>query len=181
MAKCLILYSSLSGNTEKVAHRIRGAFRQNGWECDMFKIVKGFDLWHPPFDFDNYDFLCVGSPTIMALPTQEVVELMRQHSRKKSGMRKVEPGPRGAIAFATYGGAHLGPREADACLALLEIEIEHLGFKSVGRFCCPGKYVDYATPEWYHGDIRARPNAQDLQKAADFVQDVLQSGQVQVA
>jgi len=35
--------------------------------------------------------------------------------------------------------------------------------------------VDYATPEWYHGDIRDRPNEQDLQNAETFVEGILQS------
>ena len=114
----------------------------------------------------------------MALPTQEIVEVMRQSSRKSAGMRKVRPGPKCGIACATYGGAHLGPREAEANLTLLEIEIEHLGFKSIGTFSCPGKMVDYATPEWYHGDIRDRPNDADLQRAAQFVKDTLRSDSV---
>jgi len=176
--KCLILYASNTGNTEKVAFKIRETFDKHGWECDVFKIGRGYDVKNPPFDFDDYDFLCAGSLTFYALPTQEIVEVMRQSSREKAGMRKVEPGPKCAIAFATYGGAHLGPREAEANLALLEIEIEHLGFKSVGTFSCPGKMVDYATPEWYHGDIRDRPNEQDLQRAADFMEEILQSDEV---
>lgn len=38
-------------------------------------------------------------------------------------MRKVEPGPKFGIAFATHGGAHLGPREAEANLTLLEKDL----------------------------------------------------------
>jgi hypothetical protein len=178
--KCLVIYASHSGNTEKVARRMRDTFVKHGWDCDIFKIEDSFDIINLPFDFDEYDFVCVGSWTYMALPTPQIVDLMRFNSREKTGKRKIEPGPKCAIAFATYGGAHLGPREAEANLKLLEIEVEHLGFKSIGTFSCPGKMMDYATPELYHGDIRDRPNQQDLQDAEEFIGQVLQSEAVRV-
>ncbi len=177
--KCLVIYSSMSGNTEKVALRINKTFEKNGWKCDVFKIGKDLDVKNPPFDYGDYDFLCAGSPTIFALPVQEIIEVMRQNSRKL-GMHKLVPGPKCSIVFSTYGGAHLGPREAEACLTFLAIECEHLGFKTIGEFSCPGKYVDYATPEWYHGDIRDRPNEKDLKNAAGFVEKVLQSKEVEM-
>lgn len=60
--KCLIIYSSYTGNTEKVALRFKNTFEREGWVCDVFKIgKKAKDILHPPFDIDKYDFVCVGS------------------------------------------------------------------------------------------------------------------------
>jgi len=136
--KCLVIYASHSGNTEKIALRMRDTFIKHGWDCDIFRIGEGFDIANMPFNFDDYDFLCAGSWTYMALPMIDIVNVMRFNSREKTGKRKIVPGPKCGIAFATYGGAHLGPKEADANLKLLEVEFEHLGFKSVGAFSCAG-------------------------------------------
>jgi len=52
---------------------------------------------------------------------------------------KIVPGPKNGIVFVTYNGGHLGPKEAEPALSLLELEIEHLRFKCIGKFSCPGK------------------------------------------
>ena len=75
--KSLVLYASMTGNTEKVALRFKKVFDKNGWECDVFKIEKNTDLKNPPFDYHNYDFLCVGSPVIASLPVKDVIEILR--------------------------------------------------------------------------------------------------------
>ena len=60
--KSLILYSTMTGNTEKVAMRFRKVFEKKGWVCDIFKIDKKTDAINPPFNLEDYDFLCIGSP-----------------------------------------------------------------------------------------------------------------------
>ena len=77
--KCLIMYSSYTGNTEKVALRFKSTFERNGWECDIFKIrKKAEDILHPPFDVNDYDFLCVGSGIRVHLPYNEVLNVLRR-------------------------------------------------------------------------------------------------------
>ena len=78
--KCLILYSSYTGHTEKVATRFKSTFEKNGWECDMFKVRrKAEDIFNPPYDLANYDFLCVGSGVISHLPYNEILSAIRWH------------------------------------------------------------------------------------------------------
>jgi len=178
--KCLIIYSSFTNNTEKVAMRIKETFEKKGWTCDSFNVEKNIDVENPPFNYDDYDFICAGSAVIWALPSDKVVNVMRIQSRK-TAYNKIVPGPKCGIVFATYGGAHLGPKEAEAALKLLEIEIEHLKFRCIGSFSCPGKYVNHDTPDWYHGDIRNRPNKDDLNRAAQFIEDKIQSKEVMAA
>jgi hypothetical protein len=77
--KCLILYSSYTGNTEKVALRFKSTFERNGWECDIFKIrKKAEDILNPPFDVNNYDFICVGSGIRLHLPYNEILNVLRR-------------------------------------------------------------------------------------------------------
>jgi hypothetical protein len=79
-----------------------------------------------------------------------------------------------AVVFITYAGYEFGPKEADPAAELLALELEHIGFQYIGRFCCPGKYVDDPMPRTYHGDIRDRPDERDLLKAQMFIEEKLE-------
>jgi hypothetical protein len=77
--KCLIIYSSITGNTEKVALRFKSTFEREGWECDIFKIRKrAEDILNPPFDIHSYDFLCAGSGIMVHLPYNEILNVLRR-------------------------------------------------------------------------------------------------------
>ena len=58
--RSLIVYESRTGNTEKVALTFKGVFEKAGWKCDMFKIDSKTDVHNPPFDYGDYDFVCIG-------------------------------------------------------------------------------------------------------------------------
>jgi len=90
--KCLIIYASWTGNTEKVAMRFQKVFKEKGWDVDTFKIDHHTDVKNPPFDFDVYDFLCVGSPVIHKKPVEEVMSVLAGAPLPPS-----EGGPRGAF------------------------------------------------------------------------------------
>ena len=75
--KCLIMYSSLSGNTEKVALRFKDTFEKHGWECDNFKVTGKTDIMNLPFKFKDYDFVCVGSGLILHLPSEEILNAIK--------------------------------------------------------------------------------------------------------
>jgi hypothetical protein len=79
-----------------------------------------------------------------------------------------------AVVFITYAGYEFGPKEADPAAQLLALELEHIGFQYIGRFCCPGKYVDDPMPRTFHGDIRDRPDERDLLKAQMFIEEKLE-------
>jgi hypothetical protein len=79
MAKrCLITYSSITGNTEKVALRFKETFEKQGWQCDIFKVGKqAEDILRPPFDIPSYDFVCAGSGLRAHLPYNEILNMLR--------------------------------------------------------------------------------------------------------
>jgi hypothetical protein len=206
--RSLILYSSWTGNTEKVAIRFKKVFEEKGWTCDAFKIDKKTDIANPPFDYGDYDFLCAGSPVIIGQPTEEMIAILtktpysphqfqptREDIAREAALRKdpdympqpprrppkdhkpvgkIVPGPKKGVAFVSYGGVHLGPKEAASALAALENEIEHLRFECIGSFACPGKHGNQPTPDWYHGDMRGRPSERDLVKAEIFLAEKLE-------
>jgi hypothetical protein len=206
--KCLIAYSSFTGNTEKVALRFKETFEKNGWQCDLFKVRKNAeDILRPPFDIRKYDFVCAGSGLRAHLPYNEILNMLRgfrtgmdpritlrnrdetipyitepvpeippQKKDPKNFHRKIVLGPDSprAVVFITYGGYEFGPKEAEPAVQLLALELEHVGFQFIGKFCCPGKYLDDPTPRTFHGDIRNRPDEKDLLKARMFIEDKLE-------
>lgn len=201
--KCMILYSSFTGNTEKVARRFKETFENHGWQCDLFKVKpETEEILSAPFDIHQYDFVCVGSGAWGHLPYKGVLAMLsgfmwgfgprRKHSNDdlmtflnapipkksvaKSAHGKIVLGPDSpkAVTFLTYGGYEFGPKEAVPALQLMALEIEHVGFQCIGSFCCPGKYLNDPMPRTYHGDIRDRPNEQDLLKAQMFIEEKLE-------
>jgi hypothetical protein len=208
--KCLITYSSITGNTEKVALRFKNTFERHGWQCDIFQIrKKAEDILNPPFDPQKYDFWCAGSGLRAHLPYNEVLNMLRrfrtgmdprivlrgrdetipyitepmpevspigQSSRVPAFHRKIVLGPdsKKSVVFVTYAGYEFGPKEAEPAMLVLALELEHIGFKCIGQFCCPGKFLNHPTPGTFHGDIRDRPNENDLLKAQMFIEDKLE-------
>jgi hypothetical protein len=76
--KCLIAYSSFTGNTERVALRFKETFEKKGWQCDIFKVrKKAEDILRPPFDIRQYDFICAGSGLRTHLPYNEILNMLR--------------------------------------------------------------------------------------------------------
>jgi len=75
------------------------------------------------------------------------------------------------IVFITYAGYEYGPKEAEPAVQLLALEMEHVGFQFIGKYCCPGKYLDDPTPRTFHGDIRDRPNEKDLLRAEHLIEE----------
>ena len=210
--KSIILYSSLTGNTEKVALRFKKVFDKQGWECDIFKVDKNMDFRNPPFNLAEYDFFCVGSYVVLDWPTEEIINLLVKNplsghsgepTREELARRgespkapdgppqgappaggqeeqprprpraKIIPGPQKGIVFATYGGMHLGPKEAIAALAQMDLEMEHMGIKCIGHFSCPGKHGNAGGDTW-HKDLPLRPNERDLLRAELFLEEKLE-------
>ena len=188
----------MTGNTEKVAMRFKQVFEKMGWECDLLKIKQDTDLRNPLFDCNDYDFICVGSWVQNSLPSEKIIDAMHHNPgsahysadadpNKKPGVEevmrrqrthKVQPrkitfdhGDKKGIVFVTFGGVHMGWKEALPALVLLEHEMEHLHFQSAGRFSCPGFF---GPPEGWFKDWTQRPHERDLLKAQIFLEEILE-------
>jgi flavodoxin len=176
--KCLIIYASYSGNTEKVALRFKGVLEKHSWQVDMFKIDKNTNFENPPFKYNDYDFVCVGSLVASSEPVPEIMDVMRKNPIsghwRGAPYKKVVAGPKKGIVFVTYGGAHMGPKEAVPALMNLALEFEHLHFTCIGQFSCPGKMFDKPTPDYFWPDLYLRPDERDLKKAEIFMEDILE-------
>ncbi|MFC1534132.1 flavodoxin family protein [Thermodesulfobacteriota bacterium] len=169
MKKNLIVYASNTGNTEKVAKEIAKHFERHGWSNDLNKIPDDYDAKNPDFSFKDYDFVCVGSPIISELPLPQI----RTVTYGEPGSHKLSLGPKCGLVFCTYGGIHLGPKEAEPALKLLEVELMHQKFHVIDSLAVPGKMGNISNPDWYFGDLQSRPNENDMKDIALFVDGII--------
>jgi flavodoxin len=170
MKKNLIVYASKTGNTEKIAKEIAKNFERFGWTNDLRKLPDDYDVENPDFDFKDYDFVCVGSAVNHELPLPQI----RTVTYGKPGSHRLSPGPKCGLVFCSYGGIHLGPKEAEPALKLLEVELMHQEFQVIGSLAIPGKLGDKENPDWYFGDLHNRPDERDLKNVALFVESIIQ-------
>ena len=175
--KVIIIYWSKSGNTEKVALAMEGGFRQAGANVTCKRVEDVDD-----FDFYAFDLVCIGFPSYqwrVPKPMDDFIKskfnAYRNQGRVKEGAPKL-PG-KNALIFCTYSGPHTGIREAIPPVLYAGQFFEHLGFTIAGEWYVVGEFHGSleASTKGCLGDIRGRPNREDLLKVRnDAIQMVSQ-------
>jgi hypothetical protein len=175
--KVLNLYFSSTGNTEKVAFRIRDAVSKLGHSIETVKVTSGdIDL-----DVLKFDFVFVGSGVYGQLPSQPMVELHRKLLRKynvEGAVKRASPRRPSAyvVVYCTYGGVHTGVNEAIPAVKFMGQLYDHLGYTIVGEWYIIGEYKDQDNSvKGRLGDIRGRPNADDLNEVEEKVKGILKA------
>ena len=74
--KALILYSTITKNTEKVANWFRGAFEHYGMDVTMIRVSNSTNWsdYKGQLYFEDYDVVCLGSPIIGGSPMKCVLK-----------------------------------------------------------------------------------------------------------
>ena len=177
--KVLNLYFSATGNTEKVAMRISEAVQELGREVDTLKVT-GKDI---EIDILNYDFVFAGSGVYAQLPGKPLIKLFKELMQKYRKTGEVKPAsPRRpsayAIVYCTYGGAHTGINEAIPAVKYMGQLFDHLGYTIMAEWYIVGEYnterLRGHSVAGRLGDIRGRPNEEDLRDVAARVKGILQ-------
>jgi flavorubredoxin len=177
--KVLNLYFSATGNTEKVAMRIGEAVQEIGREVDTLKVT-GKDI---EIDILNYDFVFAGSGVYAQLPGKPLIELFKKLMQKYRKAGEVKPtSPRRpsayVIVYCTYGGAHTGINEAIPAVKYMGQLFDHLGYTIMAEWYIVGEYKTERlrghSVAGRLGDIRGRPNEEDLRDVAARVKGILQ-------
>ena len=70
--KALIIYASLTGNTEKIAKAFQRTFEHYGFAVDMHKITNKSGRMN--FNYRQYDVVCMGSLIIAGAPTTAMIK-----------------------------------------------------------------------------------------------------------
>jgi multimeric flavodoxin WrbA len=135
-----------------------------------------------PEDLCDYDLVFIGSPTNNWQPPAPVLKYVMEkmdYYRERGNIKLCAPalpGKRGVV-FVTYSGPHTGINEAIPVGKYLGQFFEHLGFELAGEWYTIGEFHDRedASIRGRLGDIRGRPNQQDLDNIARDVKKLLEN------
>ena len=164
--KAIIIYWSKTGNTEKVALAIQESLQEMGTSVSLKKVEDAGEI-----DFFTYDLICLGFPSYRWRPPKPVDEFLNSTFRahRKEGRVKVSApklSDKNALIFCTYSGPHSGIREAIPAGLYAGQFFEHIGFTVLDELYVVGEFhgsLEEST-KGKLGDIRGRPNAEDLSK-----------------
>jgi flavodoxin len=170
-----IVYWSATGNTEKVAQTIQRTLQAKGVDVTCSRVEEAADL-----DWFAYDLFCLGFPSYSWSPAKPVDDWLRHkfaeyraQDRVKTGSPEI-PGKH-VLVFCTYSGPHTGIDEAIPPVKYAGQFFAHLGLKVVDEWYIIGEYhgsLERST-EGRLGDIRGRPNEQDLAQVERDTQALL--------
>ena len=146
--KALIIYSSLSGNTEEVVFAFQRSFEKYGWEVTLQKITAKSKYPQDKIYFDDYDVICMGSPILAGLPYSKLTEFLGLYKPESGRFFKgdvfgsVETGgKKRGILFTTYAGGWGGPLECMGTLQVLKVYMDLQRIPTIGYFACAGREV----------------------------------------
>lgn len=164
MNNALIIYFSKTGNTEKVALAIKRGLEKAGLKVTVKKVNEATEE-----ELYDYDLVCFGSPVQHSLPPPPVFKFIRKNEKKYRKVDEVNLSSpkvinKNAIIFCTYSGPHCGINEAIPVGKYIRQFFEHLGFDIKGEWYEVGEFHGWetASTKGRLGDIRGRPNAEDL-------------------
>lgn len=173
--KSLVLYSSVTGNTEKVAKRIAKVLRRNGHDVTFVKVDDETSV-----DLLVYDLIFLGSAVHQWLPTKTMMNYVKRMLKKyfSSGVivpsSPIKPG-KYAVCFCTYSGPHTGVSEDIPATKWMRAFLEHVGFTVVGEWHTIGKYKNREKESTIGrlGNIKGRPDEHDLAEIENKVMGIL--------
>jgi flavorubredoxin len=175
--KALVVYYSATGNTKKVADAIHSSLVSEKVESTLLAIRDATEK-----DLYDYDLVFLGSPSIQFLPAEPVMRFIKDKMKLHLERGDIKlcapkiPG-RAAVVFCTYSGPHTGVNEAVTTGKYMGQFFEHLGFDVVGEWYIVGEFHKWqeANTMGRLGDIRGRPNEQDLLKVRSDVSSLVRS------
>lgn len=173
----LNLYYTLSGNTEKVANRIEKTVQSLGHEIDTVRVTSDTSN----VDLLEYELVFNGSGVYQWLPGAPMMDLFDDLRGKYSEADEIKPGSpmrsgKKAVIYCTYGGTHTGKSEAVPAVKYMGQMFDHLGFVILDEWYVIGAYPENhnsASINGRLGDIRERPNENDLAEIEERVKGIL--------
>jgi flavodoxin len=166
LKSALIIFTSNTGNTQKVAYAIKGGLAESGFTVELKNPQEAEDA-----DFFGYDLVCVGSPSIEWQPAKPMLDLLKAKLNQYRSEGKIKPSApkvagRNALVFVTYSGPHTGIEEATPAGKTMRQYFEHWGFTVMAEWYVVGEFhgrEDMSTLGRL-GDIRGKPTVEDLAK-----------------
>ena len=175
--KALTIYFSTTGNTEKVANTILNALEKEKVKSTLLKVQEATKE-----ELYEYDLVFLGSPTIQRLPAEPVMDFIKRKMKlhqERGDVKLCAPRIPGktAVVFCTYSGPHTGANEPIAAGKYMGQFFEHLGFEVAAEWYVVGEMhgSEETSTAGKLGDVRGRPNTQDLAKVEQDVARLVRS------
>ena len=173
--KALIIYWSATGNTEKVANAIRKGLEKENVKPIVKKVAEAA-AEAAREELYAYDLVFFGCPSYECLPPEPVLHFIKEkwkHHRERGDIKLCAPKVPGktAVPFCTYSGPHTGINETIPAGKYVGQFFEHLGFEVAREWYVVGEFHgrEANSTRGKLGDIRGRPNEQDLAKVEQDV------------
>ena len=165
----LVIYCSATGNTRKVAEAIHEGLLSEKVRSVLLKVQDAARE-----ELYDYDLVFLGSPSIEFLPPAPMMRYIKDKLNLHRARGDIElcapkvPG-KTAVVFCTYSGPHTGLNEATTAGKYMAQLLEHIGFEVVGEWYVVGEFHNGGDLNTLGrlGDIRGRPNKEDLAKVRD--------------
>ena len=177
MKSALVVYFSSTGNTQKVAYAIKEGLEAGGLQVDLKKPQEAGEL-----DFDNYNLVCVGSPSIEWQPAKPNMDFLKAKLDLYRSQGKIKPcapkvAGKNALVFCTYSGPHTGIDEATPAGKIMRQYFEHFGFTILGEWYIVGEFHDREdmSTQGKLGDIRGKPTLDELAKIKKDAKQIAKS------
>ena len=175
--RALIIYFSATGNTKKVANTIRDTLQEEKVPVTYLDVKDAANT-----ELYDYDLVFLGSPSYQFLPAEPVMRFIKEKiklHRKRGDIKLCAPKVPGktAVVFCTYSGPHTGINEATTAGKYIGQFFAHLGFDVAAEWYILGEFHgdEQASTMGRLGDIRGRPNQQDLDKVKSDVYNLVRS------
>ena len=175
VGKSLVLYSSVTGNTEKVAERIAETLRKEGCDVSFVKVDEKTSI-----DLLEFDLVFLGSAVHQWLPTKTMMDYVKRMLKHyfKLGVIvpsvPIKPG-KYAVCFCTFSGPHTGVSEAVPATKWMRAFLEHVGFTVLDEWHIVGEFKNSEENSTLGrlGNIKGRPDERDLAEVEERVVGIL--------
>jgi flavodoxin len=175
--KTLVIYWSATGNTDKVAGAIQKALVREGIEPAVKKVSEA-----GAEELYQYDLVFLGAPSYQFLPPEPVLRFVKQKMKLHAERGDIKPcapkiAGKTAVVFCTYSGPHTGINEVTPVGEYLGQFFEHLGFDVAAKWYLVGEFHgrEELSTRGRLGDIRGRPNQQDLSQVESDVSRLIKT------
>lgn len=165
--KILNIYSSINGQTSKVAEQIEKACRNSGKRVETINVSKE----NQNIDLLKSDLIFIGSGVYTWLPPKPMLKWIEAQVEKYRKAGLIFPGsPRipgkSVVVYTTFAGPHTGEAEAIPAIKYMGQLFDHLGITIRDEWTIPSAFI----PEKMQalnkngrlGNITDRPNKNDL-------------------
>ena len=165
MKKAVILYCSITGNTEKVARSIVAGLEEGGMQTELIRFQDAEHL-----DYLDYDLVCVGAPSYNWSVPQPFNEYLKKKFNHYKSIGKILPNsPRiykKALVFCTYSGPHTGMNEAIPTGLYMGQFFDHMGFDILDTWYVLSEFIGSHEMSTLGrmGDIRGLPTEKELKE-----------------